>query len=1161
MALSPMLFIGLGGTGGKVLGVIQNAIINRLNGAGIHEVPEAWQFLHIDVAAVRDAHEDGQPFALRPSDFFGLTIPGDTYSREYNALEQSINDAADLQYALKSWAPQPGEVAESVADGAQKLRAVGRVVGLSNLKELKGKIRERLTAAASAKPTELTTIAEKLGISTNTPGKAYPFVVVISSIAGGSGAGLTAEVLDLLKSEGVNHPMVDIFTPEVYSAMDGSGDVAIPPNSLYAAMELVAADWDPGDRDDYRNSRHALFGSQDVVAAQGRGGAEGYLLIGSSTQKGAVFRRPQDVYRVLGRMYAELVFDVGLFQALDAYVMTNLTAAKAGANNRLGLAVGDGKDQPNLLGLGFGKLSIGREFFLTYAHQRLLNLASTRLLEAHLLEPSAAEGRSHEELLAQSVERHYPRFVTDLRLRELDSPFGPNDDILNRVSIRKDPSYRDGTMARFIGAVTSDVQQLAHGLLGKRISWADAVKAAHNQCMSATRSILQWPTGSSYRPHPRDAGPEVIADVVAEAHGMIMVGIKDVETSLVDSLADTLPHFCAEVGLPVTIRMLEKLRQDLRQASNELSQQSLQRLAIAKADLRGLELPPANTPRAFAADDYQTTEDIAGRAASVVDEFVNAVELEITSRFTKDLAQGVIDPWITSLRNTFDALQRGVTASRGKATLRDTWPTETGQVPDSLRPSEVEFILDDIAAFPSMFLDQITLRMPARDDLADHPELQRQDALANAIRDIITGQRDEGGSSGLVRKRWTRDTVVVTTQQWTSAVRDEVNSRPLRLDVHFNLGDLERRINEWLTDPHEATYSFLNCTLRQYLAPDPATVGEEQVRRRHDRMVDQFSQLLDAVQPFVKLNLDLLTEVHGQTAHDARTIISELDVPQLDGDRQARLGTDPLRSRLAAAAVQRRVPDLSFSGAPSPSASLLSVSALPFHPIVVESLMGPIVGSGSAVLPSGSRHRRSRPLPETLPLAPDAQQQLLLGLFVGRMLGYASYSSHAPDLLKVRTRGRWQELRIRGVRSHHRLLAPYDLPGRFLESLLPAMLNAYSLTKLEPLAPFVELFRLGEQCRSYQSPIVNWIRDGKGSGESDDPFLLVGGDTVGDRLGMVRACIQDFNGSLTHLREEASQLGDWRELPTMEVMVLTLAALDKLSGSLDRGFDGNGPRI
>lgn len=90
MGLSPVLFVGLGGTGGKVLGAVRHHLLRELNNAGVREIPQGWQFLHIDVPAERDAEEEGKPFTLPQDAYRPLTGVGDSYSGAYGQLSAAL---------------------------------------------------------------------------------------------------------------------------------------------------------------------------------------------------------------------------------------------------------------------------------------------------------------------------------------------------------------------------------------------------------------------------------------------------------------------------------------------------------------------------------------------------------------------------------------------------------------------------------------------------------------------------------------------------------------------------------------------------------------------------------------------------------------------------------------------------------------------------------------------------------------------------------------------------------------------------------------------------------------------------------------------------------------------------------------------------------------
>lgn len=65
MAIQPFIFIGVGGTGGKTLGVIRQTLQDALDRIGWEgDWPDGWQFVHIDVPADPDADTGANKYSL-----------------------------------------------------------------------------------------------------------------------------------------------------------------------------------------------------------------------------------------------------------------------------------------------------------------------------------------------------------------------------------------------------------------------------------------------------------------------------------------------------------------------------------------------------------------------------------------------------------------------------------------------------------------------------------------------------------------------------------------------------------------------------------------------------------------------------------------------------------------------------------------------------------------------------------------------------------------------------------------------------------------------------------------------------------------------------------------------------------------------------------------
>ena len=1131
--MHPLLFLGLGGTGGKVLGVVQNTLSRRLRSVGIHHIPAGIQFLHIDVPAKRDADEGGQAFGLAPTDYFPLTDENSTYSATYTHLDRLFRSSDGNERPFQSWAPRPTTVPEATASGARQMRAYGRVVALGVLTRIRQAIENRLDRCRNGRD-QLNPAAEALGIAgLDTPAE-KPIVIVIGSLAGGSGAGLIGDILDLLRSLGVGKMVTNLFSPDVYAGL-GAGNAGIAPNALTTICELIAQDYDPGQGTAggvYMNTRHAIFSGQHLPSAV-VGGAEAYYLVGASSQRGTVFSRPQDVYRVVGSMYAELALNPALLDSLDAYLLTNFPTAKQSAPDHLGITSRETHDNPNLMGLGFGRLSVGREFFAQYAHDRLMRLVTEQLLEAHLEVSASERDKSDDVLLNEAVERNYTGFIWELQLNELDLATTQNDDIYNQVSIRGTEEYKS-LNTEFASRLMSDIEAIGRG---SKVSTQEALRVAHT---AAKLEINQVAADSgTYNP------------LRNRAHHLFMKGLEKFELDVAQRLRQLLPEQVADFGLPVVIKMLELLRDQLLKAAAQLKDQADKYETNAHLMLDDLERGRASMVRSFRRDDYDTIRDIVTDAGQPIDVMVYSDELRKTGRLVADMATGLVNPWLRSLRSARDGLRDRVDmALDGGGTLRTMWPSETGGVPAYLRPSAVEFTLEDISGFPQLFREQIASRMPRdMDDLSTQlagPEQVQRQALKDAVRDMITGMRDDATTG--TRVAWTASPVVSQVDNWVSRLRDESRARDAVVRLAFTLEDIDNRVIDWLNDPNASTRRFLDCTLREYLNPAPNTVTDQEIRRRHDKMVTQFAKLLVAAEPLVRLNLALYAQVHAPQPQ-INLILGAIDVPTLDPVIQARLGTAPLTQRLQAEA-QQLLPNgrLNTDGAPSPSITLLSTTASPFNLVVADSILGPISQAADAVSATGWLNRRSRPLAEYVPLSPETQTRLLQGLFVGRLMGEVELTPQypGPNSLLVRNgTGGWWEVDLTGLRGRHRTAPHRDYPGRFLESYITSLVEAFRLSSLEPLLPFQKLHALGQEHTSYPYPLQRWIDAGGDIPGTRDPFVLKNVPDRADREAKVRKAFADLRTSLDELVSMAPE-GDPHHLATLDIIDLLKGALTEL---------------
>ena len=238
--LRPILFIGLGGAGGKTLRAIKQQLHNDLSVKGYDAgIPAAWQFLHIDTPTVQDGATFTAPM-LSAQEYYSVTRPGMTLQDIINIVENSC-PPTEIQKMLAGWSTESVPIV--INQGAAQIRAIGRLALVADLRKTFDVIQVAISKMLSpdAIP-ELQAVASTLGIQMQ---ETTPQVFIISSLGGGSGSGMFTDVAELVKratnDSWGSQAISLLYTPEVFRSLGGMGKF-IPMNSLGAMNELIACE-------------------------------------------------------------------------------------------------------------------------------------------------------------------------------------------------------------------------------------------------------------------------------------------------------------------------------------------------------------------------------------------------------------------------------------------------------------------------------------------------------------------------------------------------------------------------------------------------------------------------------------------------------------------------------------------------------------------------------------------------------------------------------------------------------------------------------------------------------------------------------------------------------------------------------------------------------
>lgn len=1105
MGLSPVLFVGIGGTGGKVLGVIRHHLARELRGVGVHDVPIGWQFLHIDVPAERDAEEDGQAFTLPKDCYQPLTLPGDTYVGAHTGLSAKLratrpDDSEAAHVAWASWAPAPAaQVPVQLDDGAGQMRAVGRVAGLSSLARITSAIRQADLKVKRA-DNGLVEAGTQLGVTGPAQVPPQPTVFVVASMNGGSGSGMLMDVCDVLRVNGFPQPIAILFTPDVMAGTPAEGDAGLAPNAYLLINELMAGQWavHAKDKPISRTMIHAVQGSA-VGAA--KGGPDAFVLVGRRNRNLSLASGPA-VYGALGRMLAEMTLDSDFLAQFTNFVLANNRAAAS--NLGLQTAQGAGNGLPRALGLGFSRLTLGREFFADYARYRFLRACAEQLLDAHLKTGQGITSMQPDQLLQEQADRARLTFLTDLQLREygLDAvTFTSYDDLLDAVSTVKTVSGRS-RLEQVTDAVQRAVKaQAKSGLFGgATIATTDAGLVAAQRVEDATTTL------------PDVDGPSV--NLLQEAQGEAIGRVEALRGALSERMARVVPESAAARGIPVTLRLLDDVISHLRAAAKELRDQAALKRDDARVGLSALRAGEGNPRKSFSANDQAAITHIADLAGEAFAGLVRAYDMELTAHVAEEIVSGLIRPWKKALEVARAQLEHQVRPSKVQEKPIDQWPGDDG-VPPHFRPSAIDHVLDDVDAFPETLETLVMNRLVSGTvDALDLPRVRRE-SMESAAEDILRGYKIVPGEEVTPVARYLR--------AWQPDLGGTETPSAAQITALFSQDDLMQRIDQWLLYPQSATRAHIDMALRDFLTCVDEPNNQDLRTRRAEAFEHQFVAWLRAMSPLLRFSQDLMPSIHGVQQPEITPVIGAVDVPAQLGELQQDL-TGTLAQVFPTAGT------LSFNSPPRRSVTAFSFTNRTFETLVCDDIMEPIARAASPEW----LYRRARPLAESVPLTPEARRALVTGWFTARLLGRVELTGiGAQTRARVRTSHGWQPIELSGIRPA-RPKAEYDAPGRVVEGIVIALIEAYRSGSDVPLQPYRDMIALGGDVLGHTGALVDWVNGYGHLGDSRDRYRLPDGlnspearaDALQDAVDKLEAAAQ-FGLDLARSESQVDHLQWW----------------------------------
>lgn len=1029
--LRPFLIIGVGGSGGKTLRAVRYELELRLQAAGwTGGIPEAWQFLHFDTPPVQDGAEYPAPF-LPANSYRGLVASSATYPAVVAGIKHRIGkDHADL---VQRQLPNPEQVAVPIAGGAGQYRAIGRTIALSKLDDIASaavNAVNRLRAPSAL--AVLQEVGQKFGADSKGGVDPNPVMLVVSSIAGGSGAGQYIDVVEAVKSKfaatsWVRESYGILYAPDVFDGISGGQGVAA--NSLATVTETVSGFWNntpsPATIKIYESQGLSMLtgGANDRLGVR-------YPFVVGREGANASFEGQNDVYKAISTTITTWMTDDKFQDNISAYSKTNWlqNVSAAVLPDNTGLLQDRENQAPALSAIGFGRVTLAREKFIEYSAERFAKSAINRLLEAHKEADPNFERMDEEEWIKANAAKAQIAFIRETGLNEETEE---NDDVIDALRAMTELQRLQMEFKAGVRAAAGDPSSLdKNGGLD--------IDTWYNRLMTSRSQLV---------------GKFLDADV-ANRQRRLDEWVRQAPAVLLK----TTTRFAVQQGLRVTEELLDGLSASLERASRQLESESMTFRGYVE-NLGGYVYEELQ--RAAGSDSVREDNDAVQGALSQIE---NSLYWESESalrasaaKLLEEMRKEVIKPLELFISGTYKALSANVGAEEtvdGRVNDFPFWPGANAKtVSKKYQPSSNEKMLLEAEEFPDEFERLVSATFGGE---------RYGDAIAKTLASMLEGEEQEDGVLEL-KKTWrpvtTADPGLIGANGSTPSF-DMPNAAEDYLDL----------AKKWMRRRGTPFQVFVETNMGEYFDKDQLT--PDVFNARKTRFLSHLGSAFKASTPLVKLHPGLLNEVHQKQIGEGDSVI----VSAIPFNKKSEM-YEPTRQLLISELSKMRMsadfnPEAAverwFREQNADSIEFFSMLGYPVHPIVVQSIMNP---ASSAWMAKNSTPQsrmafwkwiRGRLLSEAVPMDRLALDRLIRGWYTAQLLNLISVENHSELGPKVSLQGKAGEkltfphpLLYNGVPSEHELLPAV------IESLVVAQSLCVGKGDLSPIAPYKRLIELG----------------------------------------------------------------------------------------------------
>ena len=1010
--MKKFLVVGVGGSGGATLRYLMDQLQADLRRRDIHQLPDAWQFVHVDVNPVPESTTGLGDVRQLGGRYVSVSSAGNAFRTVRNTVDLRLQKAGSLE-SLMGWAPVPrGQAAGvPVGTGAGQHRAIGRMLTLTRLDQLQAEFQSAWQSLQSASSWgELPMKLADEGPYDNA-GDVVP--IVVGSMAGGSGASMFLDVCRVLgRIKGLDRTQLGVFlfTPDVFSSIDEGRRKGVDGNALGALAEVLAAQMGSGDQLD--NDLLVALGlpPEPVVGrALKRVFPIGSFIGGNGARFGET---TEDIYR-------------GLARALAATVSSNVAAGQylqSTVENQ-----GPPTNRPELFGwgahfdevawgsFGYSSLSLGRDRYADYAAQRLARTCVDRLVSG-FRNPSSTLPPT--EQLDQLVANQWPTILERLQLPA--------------AGAKASQWLQSGPLA------LDDQNKVAMNVIDPAWQAIERIEA-RNAGSWLTLVQQSLPVYS----------PQATSDLERAAYAWAEQFAHDLEQRTREEILRIASH--PSQGLPYARKVLEKLAHDVgglveklkraEYAGEVLRMDAVASARVAKAELdAGVREGVRRDLMTSAQRAYQIR--CAHKAAGIL------------TSFAEDVLESLTRAINYALEN-LDAAMKSTATEAGLAQLHTTiyreWPTNSEQVPARFGHAQNEVLLTTAVEFPMRFREHVEASVSG---------ITFDAGLSTMVEEIASGEWDNVGAE---RSSFH---VLHTDVEWRAPdLRTDSRTgepRPQAKPVYrlaLSTRDILERALAYQARRDQAFARFSSESFEGYL--NEAGISDTVREQRRRELVLKFEEATKQAEPLVGVSSTMVNALYGAPLQVELTFST---VPLAPGslaaeEIKAMLGKHPHVEQQ----TLTRFDDALKLGDTSSRIAIYG-SYPKYFPLVFTSFLAQLQDRWAREGEAGKRElwkwKRTRPLPAAIGMSQEDLIATVKGWYLGRGLGLIEQpddlqSNNPVQVFDLESKV-WREFntRLLTARENYRDKNGYDwLPG-VLEGHTLALVDTVNDEDFTSLLPY-----------------------------------------------------------------------------------------------------------